>query len=250
MGKTMMHTLARLVLSAAIVAPLVGVPTTAHAASTTIVINEVDCHGNDWIEIGNRSTRTIDISGWLLSDKALNSTAVGHVYTFPSGTRIAAKGRLVIQQSGTGNAHLGFGVDCVKGGTIKIGYRNGSTLAEVDSVGVPPIAANTSYGRLPDLTGGFAQTAPTKSAANYGVTPILTTSTAKKCVKGTTCKVTLSARNSPTYKLAKAMVGVSITSAGVLTVSSSKVATYKPSVVMTNSFGSTTAIITVTVSAR
>ena len=250
MGKTMMHTLSRLFLSAAVVAPLVGVPTTAHAASTTIVINEVDCHGNDWIEIGNRSTRTIDISGWLLSDKALNSTAVGHVYTFPSGTRIPAKGRFVVQQSGTGSAQLGFGIECIKGGTIKIGYRNGSTLAEVDSVVVPPIAANTSYGRLPDLTGGFAQTTPTKSAGNYGVKPILTTSTAKKCVKGTTCKVTLSALNAPTYKLAKALAGVSITSAGVLTVSSSKVATYKPSVVMTNSFGSTTAIITVTVSAR
>ena len=242
--------LSRLLLSAVMVAPLVAIPTIAHAASTTIVINEVDCHGNDWIEIGNRSARTIDISGWLLSDKALNSTAVGHVYTFPSGTRIASRGRLVIQQSGSGSAHLGFGIECIKGGTIKIGYRNGSTLAEVDSVGVPPMAANTSYGRLPDLTGGFAQTAPTKRAANYGVKPILTTSTSKRCVKGNTCKVTLSALNSPAYRLARALSGVTITSAGVLTVSSSKVATYRPSVVMTNSFGSTTAIITVTVSAR
>jgi hypothetical protein len=50
--------------------------------------------------------------------------------------------------------------------------------------------------------------------------------------------------------LAKALSSVSITSAGVLTVSSSKVATYKPSVVMTNSFGTTTATITVTVSTR
>jgi len=250
MENTMTLNLSRLLVATLVVTSMVLGTTSAQAASTTIVINEVDCHGNDWIEIGNRSTRTIDISGWLLSDKALNSTAVGHVYTFPSGTRIPSKGRFVVQQSGTGSAHLGFGVDCVKGGTIKIGYRSGSSISEVDSVVVPPTAANTSYGRVPDLTGGFGQTTPTKNAANYGVTPILTTSTSKKCIKGTTCKVTLTALNSPTYALARALSGVSITSAGVLTVSSSKVATYKPSVVMTNSFGTTTATITVTVSTR
>jgi hypothetical protein len=250
MENTMTLNLSRLlVVTLAVASIVLGTPS-AHAASTTIVVNEVDCHGNDWIEIGNRSTRTIDISGWLLSDKALNSTAVGHVYTFPAGTRIVSKGRFVVQQSGTGSAHLGFGVDCVKGGTIKIGYLNGSSISEVDSVIVPPTAPNASYGRIPDLTGGFGQTTPTKNAANYGVKPILTTSTSKKCIKGTTCRVTLSARNAPTYKLAKALSGVTLTSAGVLTVSSSKVATYKPSVVMTNSFGTTTATITVTVSTR
>jgi hypothetical protein len=250
MENSMTHTILRLLVATLSVASIALGTTSANAASTTIVINEVDCHGNDWIEIGNRSTRTIDISGWLLSDKALNSTAVGHVYTFPSGTRIPSKGRFVVQQSGTGSAHLGFGVDCVKGGTIKIGYRSGSSISEIDSVAVPPTAPNASYGRIPDLTGGFGQTAPTKNAANYGVKPILITSASKKCIKGTTCRVTLSARNAPTYALARALSGVSITSAGVLTVSSSKVATYKPSVVMTNSFGSTTATITVTVSTR
>lgn len=222
----------------------------AQAVSSTIVINEVDCHGNDWIEIGNRTSQEIDISGWLLSDKGLNSTASGHVYTFPSGTRISAKGRFVIQQSGTGTAKLEFGVDCRKGATIKIGYRNGSIISEVDSVKVPLISAQTSYGRLPDLTGGFSQTAPTKNAANYGLQPIITTSATKNCVKGKVCKFTLSARNSPTYKLAKKLTGVTITSGGVLTVSTSKVATYKPSIVMTNAFGSTTTTVTVNVKIR
>jgi hypothetical protein len=112
MENSMTHTILRLLVATLSVASIALGTTSANAASTTIVINEVDCHGNDWIEIGNRSTRTIDISGWLLSDKALNSTAVGHVYTFPSGTRIPSKGRFVVQQSGTGSAHLGFGVDC------------------------------------------------------------------------------------------------------------------------------------------
>jgi hypothetical protein len=149
-----------------------------------------------------------------------------------------------------GAAKLGFGVGCLKGGTIKIGYLNGSTISEVDSVSVPLIAPNTSYGRLPDLTGGFSQTAPTKNAANYGVKPILTSSTTKNCIKGKVCKVTLSARNSPTYKLAKKLAGVTITSKGVITVSTSKIGTFKPSVVMTNSFGSTTTTITVKVLSR
>lgn len=242
--------LVRLLLPTLVFSPALVLPDWVHAVSTTIVINEVDCHGNDWIEIGNRTSQAINISGWLLSDKELNSTATGHVYPFPAGTRIPAKGHLVVQQSGTGNKRLGFGIDCLKGGTIKIGYLNGSTIAEVDSVSVPLIAPNTSYGRLPDLSGGFSQTAPTKNAANYGVKPILTSSTTKNCTKGKVCKVTLSARNSPTYKLAKKLSGVTITSAGVITVSTSKVATYKPSVVMTNSFGSTTTTVTVNVKLR
>jgi len=248
--KSMKQLLTRLVMATVVAAPMLLGTNPAHAVSTTIVINEVDCHGNDWIEIGNRSSQVIDISGWLLSDKELNSTAVGHVYSFPAGTRIDGKGRLVVQQSGIGAAKLEFGVDCLKGGTIKIGYRNGSTMSEVDSVKIPRIADETSYGRLPDLTGGFGQTTPTKNAANYGVKPILTSSTTKSCIKGKTCKWTLSSRNSPTYKLAKKLSGVTITSAGVITVSTSKVATYKPSVVMTNSFGSTTTTITVNVKLR
>ncbi|MFM2412183.1 MAG: hypothetical protein RLZZ587_516 [Actinomycetota bacterium] len=239
----------RLLVTASLVASSLAGANTAHAVSTTIVINEVDCHGNDWIEIGNRSTRTIDISGWLLSDKALNSTAVGHVYTFPAGTRIAAKGRLVVQQSGTGNLHLGFGVNCAVGATVKIGYRNGSTYPEVDSVQVPVITTQTSYGRLPDLTGGFGLTTPTKNLANYGVKPILTSSTTKNCIRGRACTMTLSARNAPTYRLTTAMTGVTISSSGVLTVNSSRVATFRPSVVMTNSFGTTTVTITVNVKA-
>ncbi len=238
---------AKVLATLAIVALAIGIPHAAQAVSTTIVINEVDCHGNDWIEVGNRSTRSIDISGWLLSDKALNSTAVGHVYAFPAGTRIAANGRLVVQQSGTGSAHLAFGVDCTRGATIKIGHRTGTTYSEIDSVTVPVIAPNTSYGRIPDLTGAFGQTTPTKNLANYGVKPILTSSATKSCVRGQTCKVTMTARNSPTYRLATAMTGVTITSAGVMTVNSSRAATFRPSVVMTNSFGSTTVTITVTV---
>jgi hypothetical protein len=241
---------AHVVITAIVVVSSLGILATAHAVPNSIVINEVDCHGNDWIEIGNRSSQSIDISGWLLTDKKLNSTAVGHVYTFPAGTRIAAKGRFVVQQSGTGSAHLGFGVTCTKGGTIKIGYSNGSSLAEVDSVKVPIIAPQTTYGRLPDLTGGFSQTAATKNAANYGVKPILSSTLTTNCIKGRVCKVTLRALNSPTFSLSKAISGVTLSSAGVLTVGTTKVATYKPSVVMTNSFGTTTATLTVNVKLR
>lgn len=244
----MKHMFARTIAAAVASTLIVAQP--VQAVSTTIVINEVDCHGNDWIEIGNRSSRLIDISGWKLSDKALTSTAAGHVYTFPSGTRIPAKGRFVVQQSGTGEAHLGFGVSCTKGGTIRIGYQNGSVIAEVDSVSVPVVAPQTSYARLPDLTGGFSQATPTKNAANYGVKPILTSSTAATCFQGRVCKVILRARNAPTYRLVKALSGVSLTTNGVLTVRNSKVAIYKPIVVMTNNFGSTTATITITVKRR
>ena len=246
----MRQSVAHLLLPVLVLSPVFISSPTALAASTTIVINEIDCRGNDWIEIGNRTSQAVNISGWLLSDKSLDSTAPGHVYAFPAGTRIPAKGRLVVQQSGTENKRLGFGIDCLKGGTIKLGYQNASTIAEVDSVSVPLIAPKTSYGRLPDLTGGFSQTTPTKQAANYGVKPILVSVKTKECVKGKACKFTLSARNAPTYKLAKKLTGVTITSKGVITVNTSKVGKFKPSVVMTNSFGSTTTTIFVNVKSR
>lgn len=246
----MQDKLRRTLLAMFVVVSSLGSISPTVAVPNSIVINEVDCHGNDWIEIGNRSSQTVDISGWLLSDKALNSTAAGHVYTFPSGTSVAAKGRLVVQQSGTGAAHLGFGIACIKGGTIKIGYRLGSSIAEVDSVSIPVVAPQTTYGRIPDLTGAFSQSAATKNSANYGVKPILTSAAVTNCVKGRVCKVTLRAHNTPTFRLIRPLSGVALSSTGVMSVNSVKVATYKPIVIMTNSFGSTQVTITVNVKTR
>jgi len=50
-----------------------------------IVINEVESNPVDWIELFNRGTAAVDISGWYISD-----SDPAHVDHLPSGTILAA----------------------------------------------------------------------------------------------------------------------------------------------------------------
>jgi PKD repeat protein len=63
-----------------------------------IRINEVLAHSHDvapdWIELYNSSAATIDLSGWYLSDSALNLKK----YQLPAGTTIAANGYLLFYE--------------------------------------------------------------------------------------------------------------------------------------------------------
>ncbi|MHB0755468.1 CotH kinase family protein [Polaribacter sp. M15] len=62
-----------------------------------LVINEINYKSNDafnaddWVEIYNPNTFTVDISNWLFKDD--DDT---HVFTIPSGTTISAKGFLIV----------------------------------------------------------------------------------------------------------------------------------------------------------
>ena len=40
-----------------------------------VVLNEIACHGEDWIELVNIGMESKDISGWLLNDDAETETA-------------------------------------------------------------------------------------------------------------------------------------------------------------------------------
>ena len=95
----------------------------ANAATKTVVINEVDCHGNDWIELLNTSSESVDISNWLLTDKKLSVTNPLHIYRFPAGTVMAKKSRLIVEQTGVGDLQLPFGVGCLKGGVVRLGQH-------------------------------------------------------------------------------------------------------------------------------
>ena len=63
--------------------------------STTVVIDEVLAHSGpdtpDWIELYNRSSQAVDISGWFLSDSPLDLRK----YRIPDGTTLPAGGRIV-----------------------------------------------------------------------------------------------------------------------------------------------------------
>jgi hypothetical protein len=138
----------------------------ASAAITDVVINEVESNGDttngDWIELYNKGATSVNLAGVQLADN--DNT---HVVTITSGT-IAAGGyftvRTDVAASGitTGDFGLG-GVDSAR--LYAAGATVGSSTA-LDSYSWTAHAA-TTYGRVPNGTGGFVTTAAgTYNASN------------------------------------------------------------------------------------
>ena len=161
---------------------LCSVPLCAPAETTevaAIVINEIMASNGmyeneesyDWIELYNRSKKTVDLSGWKVSDGKKNLEK----FVFPEGTKLKAGGYLTIWCTG---------VDDIEPGT-KSPYSasfslsaDGETLYLTDADGkrvqtleYPEQYCNVSWG----LPAGFAAT-PTE--ADYGY--LLTATRAKK----------------------------------------------------------------------
>ena len=59
-----------------------------------LFVNEVCSGGTDWIELYNASDETMDLTGYHVQD----SKGTDEEYTFPSGSSIAAKGFLVLEE--------------------------------------------------------------------------------------------------------------------------------------------------------
>lgn len=127
-----------------------------NACGNPVRINEVESNGgspDDWIELVNPTTGTLDVSGLVVKDN--DDT---HEYVIPQGSSIDAGGYLVIEA-----AQLGFGLG--KDDSVRV--FDGDLM--VDDTSWTSHAA-TTWGRCPDMTGPFAVTAePTKGATNVCV---------------------------------------------------------------------------------
>ncbi|WEO78828.1 lamin tail domain-containing protein [Cryobacterium sp. SO2] len=131
------------------------------SAADNVRINEVESNGGtpgDWIELVNVGTAAVDASGLVLKDNDDTHAAV-----VPEGSTIAAGGYLVVEAP-TMDYGLG-GAD-----SARLFDTDGVTL--IDSYAWTAHAAST-YGRCPDGTGDFADTATaTKGTANDCVVPV------------------------------------------------------------------------------
>jgi len=123
----------------------------------TLVINEFmasnsnsgpDPQGqyNDWIEIYNNSSNTINIGGKYLTD----DLSVSAKWQFPAGTSIQAGGYLLVWADedidDTGlHANFKLNADCEE-----IGLFNSDGTTLIDSVTFTAQSADISYGRYPD----------------------------------------------------------------------------------------------------
>lgn len=206
-------------LAIAVASLLTSVNGPALAGSLTIVINEVDCRGNDWVELFNPTASTVDISGWALSDKAPILASGPHLYQFPENTKIPARGYLVVEQSGVGAQQLTFGVPCSGGQSVYLSKAvTASSFTVIGQVLVRALPAGASYGRLPNASGNFAFTHPTKGQSNISALPRYLGASTFACQVKKKCSFQLKATNAAVFQLVKPVSGLGLSISGVLTI--------------------------------
>lgn len=154
---------AALALSAA-VAPVPAFADTAAPAASPVVINEVESNGDpvaDWVELANTDNNNrIDISGWKIVDNDDKHAPI----VIPDGTTIESGGYFSVYTEGaerTPDKSAGFGL----GGkdSVRVFDAAGKLVAEYSWTE----HAATTWGRIPDKTGEFANTGePTRGMPN------------------------------------------------------------------------------------
>ena len=121
-----------------------------------VAINELACHGEDFVELAVASAGPVDLGGWYLTD---DPDDPAHRFTIPAGTTIDPGTLAVFTKSPTG---LPFGIKCASD-VIRL-FRPDGQLA--DQVALPQVPALRSWGRFPDGSGVFCQNDPTPGQPN------------------------------------------------------------------------------------
>ncbi len=145
---------------------------------TGLLINEVcssakdsvtDASGAspDWIEIYNNSDNTIDLSGVGVSDGSKNKFK----FTFPQGTTIKKDDYILIYcddavTDAEGEYHAAFKLSA-SGETVYLTAPDGS---EIDSVQVPELASDITYGRYKNGSSTFRFLSYTPGKSNNDAT--------------------------------------------------------------------------------
>ncbi len=147
---------------------------TPPSVSGTVVINEVYTFSDqstaddlDWIELYNPTDATIDLSGMLLWESGGREEA----WTIPSGTTIGAKSLLLIEcdKYGLYSDPDGYPSWGLSKGPDEYVVLGDALMNPIDSISLPSMNRNESYGRITDGASQwqvFAQY--TKGTANTG----------------------------------------------------------------------------------
>jgi len=134
-------------------------------ASNSNTIADQDGDFDDWIEIYNKGTQTIDIAGYHLSDDADSLD----IYTFPVGTTIAANSYIVVWAD-KDLTQSGFHTDFKLSASGEAIYLSDPSMAILDEVTYPSQTTDVSYGRYPNGTGPYQTMLPTFGAINTNAT--------------------------------------------------------------------------------
>ena len=131
-------------------------------ASNAATQADQDGEFDDWIELYNNSSASINLEGYYLSDDATDLIQ----WTFPVGTVIEAGGYLIVW---TDNDELQAGLHAnfklsAAAESIFLTDTDGTTI--LDEVSYVEQTADISYGRFPNGTGDFQTMNPTFNAEN------------------------------------------------------------------------------------
>ena len=146
---------------------------TSQSGSGSLVINEVcatnknawkaaDGSSPDWIELYNAGDSAADLSGIGLSDGDKNRFK----FTFPAGTKLGAGEYLIVccddRDVTAGELHAAFKISAA-GETIYLTAADGT---ELDSVTLPELDADVTYGRYKNGAASFSLLNPTAGKSN------------------------------------------------------------------------------------
>jgi hypothetical protein len=132
-------------------------------ASNQTTIRDEDGDASDWIELYNSGAGSINLSGYSLSDDALNAQK----WKF-SGAAIGPGGHLIVFASGkdrqTSPLHANFKISA-SGETLLLADSSGVVI---DSITIPPSTPDISYGRTSDGTLPWIFQKPSPGSRNTG----------------------------------------------------------------------------------
>lgn len=130
-------------------------------ASNDTTAADQDGEYDDWIELYNNGTSSIDLSGYFITDDSSDLTQ----WTFPDGTSIEPDDYLIIwadDDEGQEGLHANFKLSSSGESVILL---NADSLV-VDAIDYPEQTTDISYARIPNGTGNFQLSTPTFSANN------------------------------------------------------------------------------------
>ena len=167
MSRSRFRSLAALSVSAALALSGFAVPVAVAAdVASSIVINEVEANGSpDWVELANTNTdEDIDISGWSILDDDDTHTPI----VIPENTKIESGGYYIIHtKDQTPDGSDGFGLG---GKKDQVRLFDASKKLIGETSWDFPDKIDSTWGRVPDMTGSFAVTGEaTKQLKNEGV---------------------------------------------------------------------------------
>jgi spore coat protein CotH len=130
-------------------------------ASNATIIADQDGEFDDWIELYNLSSNTIDLGGWSISDNPDNLTK----FTFANGTTIAPNGYLSIWADEDGlqsGLHANFKLSAA-GENL---YLIDKDVKIVDSMSFGQQITDKGFARVPNGLGNFIIQEPTYNKSN------------------------------------------------------------------------------------